>query len=479
MSIYMATEKKQKKSLSQSATTLSTPEPAKEHTAPTVPESVQEQTNPVHEATADSTSLEHEPAIGDTNIVENNHQGVDRYATTKVGQVVRGLGSKLTERLASLETTKSSSSETSATPVAPVPTRRDSTGHTRERLSHLILALGDTEHPEHARAVDQLVEAGHAAVPLLKEALDVEEYHWLTAYRAAEALGRIADGRATGALIHALRHPNSNVRWSAVRALAHIGDLRALFELRRVAQEDHGRTSWGESVAGAAHSALDQIQAQSVWSQSIELVKTAVTSVLMIMSLILVFSVLTTLRNEVNQFGDGDPAIVLAKVRTAMPTVEIDEADIPGEQPAFSGAPDETLPDAQPEVVTEPDVAASEVPETEEVSTSDESITGKVLSGANIRPFPSVQNAPIGSVSQGDEIVFLGMSADGMWYHISLGERHADSSAIGDSEDGSGWVHRELVSTPKGDVPVEEIDESEDDTTILDTDSPEDETSTP
>lgn len=469
----MATEKRQKKSLSQSAPTLSTPDVAKEPATPTISDPETEHADPIHEATADTKPLEHEPASDDTGVIESNHQSVDRYATTKVGQVVRGLGSKLTEQIASLETAVSSVSGSNARAA-----KRDSTGYTRERLSHLILALGDTEHPEHARAVNYLVEAGHAAVPLLKEALDVEEYHWLTAYRAAEALGRIADGRATGALMHALRHPNSNVRWSAVRALAHIGDLRALLELRRVAQEDHGRTSWGESVAGAAHSALDQIQAQSVWSQSIELIKTAVTSVLMIMSLILVFSVVTTLRNEVNQFGNGDPSVVLAKVRTAMPTVALDEADMSGVQPAFSGAPDETLPDAQPEVMTEPALTTTDVPEPEEPAASTETITGKVLSGANVRPFPSVQNAPIGSVSQGDEIIFLGMSADGMWYHISLGERHADSSAIGDTEDGSGWVHRELVSTPKGDVPIEEINDSED-TTILDTNSSDDENSTP
>jgi hypothetical protein len=44
-----------------------------------------------------------------------------------------------------------------------------------------------------------------------------------------------------------------------------------------------------------------------------------------------------------------------------------------------------------------------------------------------------------------------------MWYHIQLGDRHDDSSSI-EHEDGSesGWIHRELVSAPKGDVPVED-----------------------
>ena len=54
-------------------------------------------------------------------------------------------------------------------------------------------------------------------VPALNEALNPHR-PWLSAYRAAEALGQIGDGRAAGPLLDALRHPNSNVRWSAVRA---------------------------------------------------------------------------------------------------------------------------------------------------------------------------------------------------------------------------------------------------------------------
>src|SRR5438876_475726 len=89
-------------------------------------------------------------------------------------------------------------------------------------------------------------------------------------------------GRAEEALLDALHHPNSNVRWSAVRALAVVGDARALLELWRVAREDHSKTSWGESVAGAAQSVLDQMQSRHMILRGIDLIKTAVACVVML-----------------------------------------------------------------------------------------------------------------------------------------------------------------------------------------------------
>ncbi len=364
------------------------------------------------------------------------------------------MSSKISQRLPTSDTASQQQHKTHDKPTL-----------SREEIASLILALGDTEHPNHVNSLEMLVEAGHPAVGPLKDALNAD-VPWLISYRAAEALGRIADGRATGALIQALRHPNSNVRWSAVRALAQIGDLRALFELRKVAQEDHGRTSWGESVAGAAHSALDQIQSQSVWSQSVELVKTSITSVLMILSLILAFSIFTTLKKDLQHFGNDNPTQVMAQMRSVAPTTGADSGqsgDLQAGMPPLIASPviEDTMPISLTEDLTpttdeeEEEDMANEDPEEDEEP--DEPITGKVLSGANVRPSPSVQNEPIGAVNQGDEIIFLGASPDGMWYHIQLGDRHDDSSSI-EHEDGteSGWIHRELVSTPKGDVPVED-----------------------
>jgi len=79
---------------------------------------------------------------------------------------------------------------------------------------------------------------------------------------AAIALGKIGDPGAVEPLIAALRDPDGGVRRYAAEALGKIGDTRALPELERVAQEDTGKTPWGESVADAAREAIARIRAR-------------------------------------------------------------------------------------------------------------------------------------------------------------------------------------------------------------------------
>ncbi|HEX5691326.1 MAG TPA: HEAT repeat domain-containing protein, partial [Roseiflexaceae bacterium] len=144
-------------------------------------------------------------------------QPAPRSEETQIGQVMQSLA-KSTRQL-----------------TTPAPTKRAVTqaasAALRERINSLVGALGDPNHPLHHQALDDLVAIGAPAVPALNDALNPNR-PWLTAYRAAEALGQIGDGRAAGPLLDALRHPNSNVRWGAVRALAIVGDARALLELR-------------------------------------------------------------------------------------------------------------------------------------------------------------------------------------------------------------------------------------------------------
>lgn len=309
----------------------------------------------------------------------------------------------------------------------------------REQLTALIDALGDPHHPDHYRAFEELVALKTAALPILSEALN-PMYPWLGAYRAAEAMGRIGSGRATGALIQALHHPNSNVRWSAVQALAHIGDFRALMELRRVARVDQGKTSWGESVAESAQSALEQMRTQSVWGQSLELMKTALTSVLMILSLVLAFSVISTLRDELNRISMSVPAEPM--IQDAL----VERSDLPPETdlsepplPADDGQDDRNA-------------AATDLPAT---AGADELI-GTVLQLANVRPAPNVNNQPIGLLRQNDQVVFLARTPDGQWYRVRLGPRASDSVINNPDGTNSGWVNRALLSPPPGDVPVED-----------------------
>lgn len=296
----------------------------------------------------------------------------------------------------------------------------------RERIATLVIALGDPANPLHQGAVDDLVAIGPAAVPALNEALHPNR-PWLTAYRAAEALGQIGDGHAAGPLLEALRHPNTNVRWSAVRALAVVGDARALLELRRVAREDRGKTSWGESVSGAARSALSQMQSQNMLLRGADLIKTAVACVLMLVALIVAWKIVGDLRTQLSQVGFEavDPSVLAA--------------------PAPTAAPDASA--LLPTPATNATAAPSATPEA--------AIVGSVRAAANVRAFPQISGGQvIGRISEGDQVVFLATTADGQWYRIRLGQRYAASSRI-DSANGEGWVNRSLLSQPDGTIPVE------------------------
>lgn len=348
-------------------------------------------------------------------------QPVERTATTQVGPVLPA-AQRATKRLPD------------ARPRRPRATNH-AQDNSREHIAGLIEALGDPDHSDHADAVDMLAQLGPAAVGALIDTFAQNgKRPWLTSYRAAEALGRIGDGRGVGVLIQALHHPNSNVRWSAVRAISQIGDVRAIFELRRIAHDDHGRTSWGESVAGAAQSALDQMRTHSIIGQSAELIKTAVTAVLLILSLILAFSVFSTLNSDLNRISSNDPTTLAALPRFERPTT------IPTDQPSL------LLPTATSQ--SEPTTVAP-------INASNE-ITGTILQTANVRPYPIASNQPIGQLRPGDEVVFISQTPDHQWYRVRLGDRRSDNSTI-ISVDGSGWVNTLLLSPPLGNLPAEVV----------------------
>jgi hypothetical protein len=361
-------------------------------------------------------------------------KGSPDSGATPVGQVFAGI-ERVTRRLPAVVQRR-----------PPRPPRPSRPGPSREQIASLIEALGDSAHPLHVTAVDELTALGPAVVPAICEALSPDR-PWLTVYRAAEVAGRISDGRVTGPLIQALNHPNSNVRWSAVRALSQIGDVRALLELRRVAQHDQGRTSWGESVSGAAQSALTEIGRRSVWGQSLELIKTAVTAVLMIFALILAFSVVTRLREELDTFGliiPGQTQIPQFELPTAVPTTAPDEDPLADTQSA-------PAPTAAAQPTSEAVFAPTANPL---IATS--TITGTVRQDANVRPLPGTDNTPVGRLAAGDEVVFVARTADSVWFLVRLGERRNGASTIA-TPDGTGWINQSLVSPPAGELPVQQL----------------------
>ncbi|MEO7911901.1 MAG: SH3 domain-containing protein, partial [Roseiflexaceae bacterium] len=225
------------------------------------------------------------------------------------------------------------------------------------------------------------------------------------------------------------------VRWGAVRALSVVGDARALLNLRRVARDDRGKTSWGEPVAGAAQSALNQMQSQNMLLRGADLIKTAIACVLMLVALIVAWEIVGNLRTELRQVGHEpvDPGVIAALI------------------PAQTADPLQQPQQSQPE----PTAPATPLPTLETVA----ELTGTVRVTGNVRAFPiQNQNNRIGGITEGDQVIFLSRTPDGLWYRVRLGQRHANGSTInGPDGNENGWVSRSLLSEPPADVPVEQV----------------------
>jgi HEAT repeat protein len=80
------------------------------------------------------------------------------------------------------------------------------------------------------------------------------------AQRAATALGKSGDPRGFHALLMALHHPSSDVRYAACGALANLHIAEAIAPLEELSRVDARTTSWGASVADAARRAIQGIQ---------------------------------------------------------------------------------------------------------------------------------------------------------------------------------------------------------------------------
>ena len=196
---------------------------------------------------------------------------------------------------------------------------------------------------------------------------------------------------------------------------------------------DRGRTTWGESVAGAAQGALEQLRGQNILLRSADLLKTAVAIVAMIVALVVAWNIVGTLRTELGALGRDLSA---AQAATQPPLIRT-------AQPRPTGA-------------ATPQSAATRVP----VVTSAPAASGPagtVLVTGNVRSLPSRElGQRVGVVSPGDEITFLAISADQLWYRVRLGTKRATGSQI-ISQDSSGWVLATIVSPPSGSLQVERI----------------------
>lgn len=323
-------------------------------------------------------------------------------ARTRFGQIAAGLN-RVTRQI------QSTVSLQRRTPASP---------RLESRLTILIGALGDPHHPLHQRASADLLALGEAAVAPLCTVLRAES-DWLRVFRAAEILGQLGDARAVDALLGTLNHPNSNARWSAVRALAAIGDARALLALRRLARDDRGKTSWGESVAGAAQSAIDQLQSRDVLALGLDLLQTAIACVVMIIAVNFSAGIVANVQAELDAIGRVDPA-ALAPAAPLVRTVEPVSAPPAGERPTVA-AP-----------VT----------------------TGTIIADGPVRAAAAIEAQPVGALFAGDTIRFEATSPDGLWFRVRLIDRVTADSRI-ESADGSAWIEQALVEAPTAALPVE------------------------
>ena len=93
-------------------------------------------------------------------------------------------------------------------------------------IEPLVHALADFDKSVREQAVLALSTLGKAAIEPLSEAM--KEPKWETRYRAAEALGKIADEKAVQPLIQGLKDNREHVRYMAAKGLREFGDSDAI-----------------------------------------------------------------------------------------------------------------------------------------------------------------------------------------------------------------------------------------------------------
>jgi HEAT repeat protein len=93
-------------------------------------------------------------------------------------------------------------------------------------IQPLIMALADNNKSVREQAMLALVELGRSAVEPL--AATMKDEKWVTRYRAAEALGKIADEKAVQPLVQGLKDNRDHVRYMAAKGLQVLGDSEAL-----------------------------------------------------------------------------------------------------------------------------------------------------------------------------------------------------------------------------------------------------------
>jgi HEAT repeat protein len=139
-------------------------------------------------------------------------------------------------------------------------------------IQPLIESLADFDKSVREQATLALSTLGKAAIEPLAEAM--KEPKWETRYRAAEALGKIADEKAVQPLIQGLKDRRDHVRYMAAKGLNEIGDSDAIEPLIILVKDENVYvrlmaihalgTLGGKKVKAALNKALESEQDEKV-----------------------------------------------------------------------------------------------------------------------------------------------------------------------------------------------------------------------
>ena len=147
-------------------------------------------------------------------------------------------------------------------------------------IQPLIEALADFDKSVREQATLALSTIGKAAIEPLAEAM--KEPKWETRYRAAEALGKIADEKAVQPLIQGLKDSRDHVRYMAAKGLHDLGDSDAVEPLIILLKDEN---TYVRLMAVHALSALGGKKVQKALDKALETeedekVKAAITAAL-------------------------------------------------------------------------------------------------------------------------------------------------------------------------------------------------------
>lgn len=139
-------------------------------------------------------------------------------------------------------------------------------------IQPLIEALADFDKSVREQATLALSTIGKAAIEPLAKAM--KEPKWETRYRAAEALGKIADEKAVQPLIQGLKDNRDHVRYMAAKGLHDLGDSEAVDPLIILLKDENVYvrlmvvhalgTLGGKKVKAALNKALESEQDEKV-----------------------------------------------------------------------------------------------------------------------------------------------------------------------------------------------------------------------